>query len=86
MIDPWKRSLPSAADDAANVMSGYQQQLEINFKPAKASPEVIEKWDKEDRAWWGKHSFKMVIGASILQVFMLGFMGMTMYLIQLGVK
>ena len=30
-VDAWKRELPSAVDDAANVMSGYEQQLELQL-------------------------------------------------------
>tara|TARA_B100001113_G_C21075736_1_gene607516 strand:- start:796 stop:1053 length:258 start_codon:yes stop_codon:yes gene_type:complete len=84
MIDPWKRSLPSAADDAANVMSGYEQQLEINFKPAEATKEQIEKWE-ENLNWWAKIQLPAVAVMSIIQLSMLGLMAMTMYLIKLGV-
>ena len=41
--DPvWKRweTVPSAVDDAADVMSGYETQLSLNLnKPADATPE-----------------------------------------------
>ena len=84
MIDPWKRSLPSAADDAANVMSGYEQQLEINFKPAEASKEQIKDWEK-NLDWWAKIQLPAVAVMSIIQLSMLGLMAMTMYLIKLGV-
>ena len=84
MTDPWKRSLPSAADDAANVMSGYEQQLEINFKPAEATKEQIEKWE-ENLNWWAKIQLPAVAVMSIIQLSMLGLMAMTMYLIKLGV-
>ena len=30
--DVWKRDLPSAADDCANINCGYEQQLQFNFK------------------------------------------------------
>ena len=79
MTDPWKRP---------TTLKNYKipQQLGINFSYPKASPETIAQWDESDRAWWGKHTFKIVIAASILQVFMLGLMGVTMFLIQMGVK
>ena len=55
--DPvWKRELPSAADDAANVMSGYQQQLEFNFKPREATPEEAEEWQEKELHWWGENN------------------------------
>lgn len=83
--DVWKRDLPSAADDAANVMSGYEQQLEFNFKPAKATKEQIEDWE-ENLNWWAKIQLPAVAVMSLIQLSMLGLMAMTMYLIQLGVK
>ena len=82
--DVWKRNLPSAADDAANVMSGYNTQLEINFKPAEATKEQIEKWE-ENLNWWAKIQLPAVAVMSIIQLSMLGLMAMTMYLIKLGV-
>lgn len=81
MKDPWKRSVKSSIDSGT-----IPQQMNLTFSYPKASPETIAKWDKEDRAWWGKHTFKIVIAASIIQVLMLGLMGATMFLIQMGVK
>ncbi len=79
MTDPWKRPTTSKSYK-------IPQQIGINFSYPKASPETITQWDETDRAWWGKHTFKIVIAASIIQVLMLGLMGATMFLIQMGVK
>ena len=42
--DAWKRPLPSAVDDCANVTCGYEQQLEFVFKPNDATPEQVQEW------------------------------------------
>ena len=46
--DPvWKRwkTVPSAVEDAANVMSGYETQLSLNLnKPADSTPEEAQEW------------------------------------------
>ena len=43
--DPWKR--PSAVDDAANVMSGYEQQLELQLNATvDATPKQINDWQE----------------------------------------
>tara|TARA_B100000902_G_scaffold14299_1_gene17332 strand:- start:207 stop:467 length:261 start_codon:yes stop_codon:yes gene_type:complete len=78
--DVWKRDLPSAADDAANVMSKYPTQLKINFKPADATDEQIEEW-QEHLNWWAKIQLPAVAIMSLIQFTMLGLMGVTMYLI-----
>jgi len=85
--DPvWKRELPSAADDAANVMSGYQQQLEFNFKPREATPEEAEEWQEKELNWWGEKQLMFVAIASLIQLSALGFMFTMMFLIGVGFK
>ena len=51
--DPWKReSLPSAVDDAADVISRYPQQLEIQLnKTVDATPEEFEEWQEKELKW-----------------------------------
>ena len=79
--DPWKR--PSAVDDAADVMSGYEQQLTLNLdKPADATPEQFEEWQKEELAPWAEKQISIVAIMSIIQFTMLGLMGAVMALNQ----
>ena len=44
--DAWKRPLPSAVDDCANVTSGYEQQLSFNFgtQVRDATPQEADEW------------------------------------------
>tara|TARA_B100000902_G_scaffold51531_1_gene58258 strand:+ start:1805 stop:2074 length:270 start_codon:yes stop_codon:yes gene_type:complete len=80
--DPvWKRELPSAVDDAADVMSGYQQQLEINFIPRDATPQEALEWQEKELAWWGDRQLNIVALATGVQVFVFFGMLMTMKLI-----
>ena len=83
--DPvWKREVPSAVDDAANVMSGYEQQLEINFIPRDATPQEAEEWQEQELAWWGDRQLNIVALATGVQAFV--FFGMlgTMKLIEIA--
>ncbi len=83
--DPvWKRweTVPSAVDDAADVMSGYEQQLEIVFKPADATPEQIDEWQEKELSWWAEKQFPIIWIACFVQLSALGFMGAIMYLNQ----
>jgi len=85
--DPvWKRELPSAADDAANVMSNYQQQLQLNFKPKDATPEEAKEWQEKELNWWGEKQLMFVFIASLIQLGALGFMLTMMMLIGVGFK
>ena len=71
--DSWKR--PSAVDDAANVMSGYETQLQLNLnKPADATPEQFKEWQETELKWWADQQFKIVIIATIVQFTCLAFM------------
>lgn len=79
--DPvWKRwkTLPSAVDDAADVMSGYEQQLELHFKPRDATPEEAQEWQEKELAWWGDRQLMFVTIAVIIQMSALAFMGAVM--------
>tara|TARA_Y100000816_G_C25907971_1_gene473580 strand:+ start:483 stop:770 length:288 start_codon:yes stop_codon:yes gene_type:complete len=81
--DPvWKRwktvSTPSAVDDAANVMSGYEQQLELHFTPRDATPEEAQEWQEKELAWWGDRQLMFVTIAVIIQMSALAFMGAVM--------
>ena len=79
--DPvWKRwkTVPSAVDDAANVMSGYEQQLELHFKPRDATPEEAQEWQEKELAWWGDRQLMFVTIAVIIQMSALAFMGAVM--------
>ena len=83
--DPvWKRwkTLPSAVDDAADVMSGYEQQLELHFKPRDATPEEAQEWQEKELAWWGDRQLMFVTIAVIVQMSALAFMGAVMLLNQ----
>jgi len=85
--DPvWKRwktvSTPSAVDDAANVMSGYEQQLELHFTPRDATPEEAQEWQEKELAWWGDRQLMFVTIAVIIQMSALAFMGAIMLLNQ----
>ena len=79
--DPvWKRwkTVPSAVDDAADVMSGYEQQLELHFKPRDATPEEAQEWQEKELAWWGDRQLMFVTIAVIIQMSALAFMGAVM--------
>ena len=82
--DSWKR--PSAVDDAADVMCGYEQQLEFNFKPAEATPDEFQEWQEKELDWWADKQLVFVAIASLVQLSALGFMFMTMFLIGVGFK
>ena len=76
----WKRwkTVPSAVDDAADVMSGYEQQLELHFKPRDATPEEAQEWQEKELAWWGDRQLMFVTIAVIIQMSALAFMGAVM--------
>ena len=80
----WKRweTVPSAVDDAADVMSGYEQQLELVFKPADATPEEAQEWQEKELKWWADRQFPIVWIACFVQLTALGFMGAIMLLNQ----
>ena len=76
----WKRwkTVPSAVDDAADVMSGYEQQLELHFTPRDATPEEAQEWQEKEFAWWGDRQLMFVTIAVIIQMSALAFMGAVM--------
>ena len=76
----WKRwkTVPSAVDDAADVMSGYEQQLELHFTPRDATPEEAQEWQEKELAWWGDRQLMFVTIAVIIQMSALAFMGAVM--------
>ena len=78
----WKRwkTVPSAVDDAADVMSGrgYEQQLELHFKPRDATPEEFNEWQEKELHWWGERQLMFVTIAVIVQLSALGFMAAVM--------
>ena len=80
----WKRwkTVPSAVDDAADVMSGYEQQLELHFTPRDATPEEAQEWQEKELAWWGDRQLMFVTIAVIIQMSALAFMGAIMLLNQ----
>jgi len=96
--DPvWKRELPSAADDAADVMSKYQTEMEFTapdlktarqpgfkWKPDDASPETVKKWNDDEGGFWAKYSLHAVAIATVIQITMLAFMMITMHLIDVN--
>ena len=85
MSDPWKR--PSAVDDAADVMSGYERQLELQLnKTVDSTPEQVKEWQEKELDWWAEKQLSFVAIASIIQLSALGFMFLVMFLINLGVK
>ena len=77
----WKRwkTVPSAVDDAADVMSGYEQQLELHFTPRDATPEEAQEWQEKELAWWGDRQLMFVTIAVIIQMSALAFMGAVMF-------
>ena len=76
----WKRwkTVPSAVEDAADVMSGYEQQLELHFTPRDATPEEAQEWQEKELAWWGDRQLMFVTIAVIIQMSALAFMGAVM--------
>ena len=78
--DPWKR--PSAVDDAANVMSGYEQQLELQLnKTVDATPEQINEWQEKELNWWAEIQLPLVAFMAFVQLFVFGGMLMAFYII-----
>ena len=79
-VPVWKRwkTVPSAVDDAADVMSGYEQQLELHFTPRDATPEEAQEWQEKELAWWGDRQLMFVTIAVIIQMSALAFMGAVM--------
>ena len=83
--DPWKR--PSAVDDAANVMSGYEQQLELQLnKTVDATPEQINEWQEKELNWWAEIQLPLVDFMAFVQLAVFGGMLLTMILIGEGFK
>ena len=87
--DPvWKREIPedhpslaSAVDDAANVMSGYNQQLPLELNTTKeATPEEFAEWQEKELNWWADRQLNFVAIATIIQISALAFMGAVMYM------
>ena len=83
--DAWKR--PSAVDDAANVMSGYEQQLELQLNATvDATPEQINDWQDKELNWWAEKQLPIVAFMAVVQLVMFGGMLLTMILIGEGFK
>ena len=83
--DPWKR--PSAVDDAANVMSGYEQQLELQLNKTKeATPDEFLDWQEKELNWWAEKQLPIVAFMAVVQLVMFGGMLFTMILIGEGFK
>ena len=80
--DAWKRPLPSAVDDCANVTCGYEQQLEFVFKPSDATAEQVKDWYETELKWWGDRQLSIVAIATVVQISALGFMALIMTLNQ----
>lgn len=78
--DSWKRPLPSAVDDCANVTCGYEQQLEFVFKPNDATPEQVQEWYDTELKWWADKQFTIIWIACGVQISALAFMGAIMLL------
>ncbi len=58
------------------------QQLEFNFaKPRDCTPEEQKEWIGGELKYWADVQGKLIIGISILQVCLVGFMLGTMYII-----
>ena len=75
--DPWKR--PSAVDDAADVMSKYNTQLEIQLnKTIDATTEEVQDGKEKELDWWGDRQFIFVTVAVIVQLCTLLFMASVM--------
>ena len=59
-----------------------QQQLEFNFaKPRDCTPKEQKEWIHGELKYWADIQGKLIIGISILQVSLLGFMLGCMYII-----
>ena len=83
--DLWGRAV--AADDAANVMSKYQQgSLELN-KVRDATPEELQVWMEEAGTYEETVSSVLltIVLGSIFQFCTFGMMILAFYLISLGV-
>ena len=58
------------------------QQLQFNFaKPRDCTPEEQKEWIDGELTFWASITGKIIIGLSILQVALIGFMLGTMYII-----
>tara|TARA_Y100000033_G_scaffold39141_1_gene38591 strand:+ start:1903 stop:2100 length:198 start_codon:yes stop_codon:yes gene_type:complete len=58
------------------------QQLQFNFaKPRDATPEEQKEWINTEGKYWADVQGKLIIGISILQVSLVGFMLGTMFII-----
>ena len=93
--DPvWKREIPedhpslaSAVDDAANVMSEYNQQLPLDLNTTKeATPEEFAEWQEKELNWWADRQLTFVGIAAIVQLTALGFMASVMLVADLAFK
>ena len=83
--DSWKR--PSAVDDAADVMCGYEQQLELQLNKTKeATPDEFLDWQEKELNWWAEKQLPIVAFMAVVQLVMFGGMLLTMILIGEGFK
>ena len=58
----------------------YEQQLNLLFKPRNATPEEAEQWYEDHLKWWGERQLSIVAIAVVVQITMLGLMGLVMLL------
>ena len=56
-----------------------------NYTYKEATPEQIKEWQEGELKWWGDNSMKIIIICSASIFGLIGFMGLTMATIQLGV-
>jgi len=56
------------------------------YKYTPASPEVIKEWHDTEGKWWADNSMLIVTICALMIFSLVGMMGLTMYLIQIGVN
>ena len=55
------------------VLCGYEQQLELHFKPRDMpTPQEVETWYETELKWWGDRQLKFVAIATVIQISALG--------------
>lgn len=66
--DAWKRELPSAVDDAADVMSRYETQHELPLnKPKDATPKEQKEWLEKELLPLGDNQLRFVAFMAVVQ-------------------
>ena len=70
--------------DFSSPYQDVAQELGIRWVPETATPEQIKEWHETDSKWWADRGLSIVAIASVLQFASLGFMLLTMFVVEIN--